>query len=268
MSPDPDERGAGGRSSVSPDLYTEDYYLSCASGADVFESSRGLAVSPVLLEAFDRLGVGAGRRVLDIGCGRGEAVFNAAKRGAVGVGIDYADAALGLASRMLRSHPDIAGRVVFLKTDAKAMPLPTGSIDVAFMLDVVEHLHPWELDATLREVRRVLRPGGELFVHTMPNLHYYRWAYPVLRAIGRVQRQSWPREPRSVYEHDMHVNEQTPGRLRHALRRVGFDTRIWVDGLEKYPLRHGRLDWVIRVAARRPPFRSLLSFHIFAIARK
>jgi SAM-dependent methyltransferase len=253
---------------VPAEVYTEEYYLGCCSGADQFEASQGLAVSPVLIEVFDRLGIGPGQRCLDIGCGRGEAVFNLAKRGALALGLDYADVALGLARRMLASHPDIESRVAFVKGDAKSMPVPERSIDAAFMLDIVEHLQPWELDATLREVRRVLRPGGTLFAHTMPNLHYYRWVYPPLALWARVAQGQRPsRDPRSPYEHQMHVNEQTPAGLERALRRAGFDVELWVTGLEKWPLRPGIVDRVARAAARRRPLKTISSFHILALAR-
>src|SRR5205807_2624150 len=81
-----------------------------------------------------------GMRVLDVGSGRGEVVFNAAKSGATAVGIDYASAALSLARGMLGQHPEIRDRVLFLHGDARCMPLVSASFDRAFMLDVVEHL--------------------------------------------------------------------------------------------------------------------------------
>jgi cyclopropane fatty-acyl-phospholipid synthase-like methyltransferase len=37
------------------------------------------------------------------------------------------------------------------------------------MLDVVEHLTPTELDRTLAQARRILAPGGRLYIHTFPN---------------------------------------------------------------------------------------------------
>lgn len=257
-----------GDAPVDPALYTEEYYLEGCSGADAFDVSQGLALSPKALELLDRLGAGPGMRAVDVGSGRGELVFNLARRGAVTVGLDYADAALRLARGMLERHPDLVDRTSFVKSDAKQVPLRTGTVDLAFMLDVVEHLHPWELRSALVEVRRILRPTGTLLVHTMPNLHYYRWVYPPLRFAGRVLRRSTaPRDPRSEYEHQMHVNEQTPRALKRALEEAGFAVELWVDGFEKSPLEPGSLDRLARAVARRPPFRRVASFHIFALAR-
>jgi SAM-dependent methyltransferase len=218
-------------------------------------------------QLLDELNIGSGTRVLDVGCGRGEVVFNAAQREAVAVGIDYADAALRLAGSMRREHLDLAPRAAFVRCDVKAIPLRRASFDVAFMLDVVEHLHPWELDIALRNVRDLLAAGGCLCIHTMPNRNYYRWVYPVLRRVARVvQRKHVAPDPRSAYEYEMHVNEQTPGTLRRALEQAGYTARLWVDGFEKWPLEDGPLDYAVRVAAKRPPLRRLAAFHVFAIA--
>ena len=253
---------------VDPELYTEAYYREGCGGADTFDISSGMAISPVASDLLDRLGAGPGTRAVDIGSGRGELVFNLARRGAAAVGLDYADAALQLAQGMLGHHPDLAGNVLFVKSDAKRVPLRDHSVDLAFMLDVVEHLQPWELHAALVEVRRLLRPSGTLCVHTMPNRLYYEWVYRPLWWAGRLfRRTSGPRDPRSEYEHQMHVNEQTPRRLRHALEHAGFDVELWVDGFEKSPLDPGFLDSAVRALARRTPLRHIASFHIFALAR-
>jgi len=247
--------------------YTEEYYRSGCGGGEAFESGSGLTVSPVVEQAFDSFGVGPGRACLDLGCGRGEVTFNLAKRGASAIGIDYADSALRLAQGMLERHPDIKSRVLLVKSDAKALPFPDASIDCAFVLDLVEHLQPWELGQSLSELHRVMKPDGMVLVHTMPNLRYYRFAYPALRLIGRMQRHESPAEPRGPYEFDLHVNEQTPGSLRTAMRVAGFLVEMSVTGLEKSPLRPGLLDRFVRVLAKHGPLRSVLGFHILVTAR-
>ena len=95
------------------------------------------------------------------------------------------------------------------------------------MLDVVEHLHPWQLELALREVRRVLRPDGWLVVHTVPNRWALQYGYPLLRLV----RPSLPRNPRTAYERQVHVNEQDPLGLWRLLRRCGFASRVWLENL-------------------------------------
>ena len=98
-----------------------------------------------------------GDTVADIGCGPGTAARHAARLGASVVGIDPAPVMLRLA-RLLTRHP--AHAVRYAEGGAEALPLPGSSVSVAWSIASVHH---WaDLDAGLREARRVLRPGGRL----------------------------------------------------------------------------------------------------------
>jgi predicted SAM-dependent methyltransferase len=133
----------------------------------------------------------------------------------------------------------------------RRVPLDDGVADLVTLIDVVEHLSPAELFRALTEARRLLRPGGRVIVHTMPNRTVYRWTYRVQRWVrGR----SWPADPRNEWEHRMHVNEQTVTSLRRVLWRVGFaelDVRtggMVYAGFVPNPAAHGLY---FRLAARR-----------------
>src|SRR5439155_13981041 len=107
----------------------------------------------------------AGEGVLDAGCGRGEVLLACARAGAAVAGIDYAQAAVDIARETLHG---VAGAEV-VRGSLTALPWPQQSFDRALCADVVEHLDPDEAAIALRELRRVLRPGGVLLVHTAPN---------------------------------------------------------------------------------------------------
>jgi ubiquinone/menaquinone biosynthesis C-methylase UbiE len=95
--------------------------------------------------------------VADIGCGPGTAARHAARLGASVVGIDPAPVMLRLA-RLLTRRSDRAVR--YAAGSAEALPLPDSSVSVAWSIASVHH---WgDLDAGLREARRVLKPGGRL----------------------------------------------------------------------------------------------------------
>jgi ubiquinone/menaquinone biosynthesis C-methylase UbiE len=99
----------------------------------------------------------AGDAVADIGCGPGTAARHAARLGAQVFAIDPAPVMLRLA-RLLSPRP--ARDVRYLQGSAEAVPLPDSSVSVAWSIACVHH---WaDLDAGLREARRILKPGGRL----------------------------------------------------------------------------------------------------------
>jgi cyclopropane fatty-acyl-phospholipid synthase-like methyltransferase len=95
-------------------------------------------------------------RVLDIGCGNGRFVFYARPSCARVVGID---AGAHFASETLE-NVDLA------RGDVRLLPFADGSFDKAYSLDVLEHLSESGVHRMLSEARRVLAPGGKLFVYS------------------------------------------------------------------------------------------------------
>jgi ubiquinone/menaquinone biosynthesis C-methylase UbiE len=207
---------------VSPEEYDRDYYLECCAGAEEWRESGGRVPLGLYEGVLRKAGLREGETVVDIGTGRGELVAVAVEMGAArATGVDYSQAAVDLARQTLavRGHDDRAEVVL---ADARAIPLPDAQADLAMLLDVVEHLSPQELESALREVLRLLKPGGRVFVHTMPNRLIYDLTYRVQRAVWPPRWRNWPAQPRRPVELTMHVNEQTLGSMRRALRRAGF----------------------------------------------
>src|SRR6516225_1730673 len=102
-------------------------------------------------------GLTAGDAVADIGCGPGTAARHAARVGASVVGIDPAPVMLRLARFLTRRS---LRAVRYAEGSAEALPLPDSSVSVVWAIASVHH---WaDLDAGLREARRVLRKGGRL----------------------------------------------------------------------------------------------------------
>jgi SAM-dependent methyltransferase len=110
-------------------------------------------------QLIDAIGPLDGRRVLELGAGTGElAARLAAGVGATGsvLATDIAEGMVQLLHRRLDGLPNVEVAAV----DATAIPLPTGSVDVVvFRMGLM--LVPEPEDA-LREIRRVLKPGGRL----------------------------------------------------------------------------------------------------------
>jgi ubiquinone/menaquinone biosynthesis C-methylase UbiE len=113
--------------------------------------------------AIELTGTGPDDDVVDIGCGPGVAVRRAATRGASSVvGVDPAAVMLRVARALTTVTRHDRSAVRYREGTAEALPLPDGSVTVAWSLATVHHWH--DLDAGLRQARRVLPPSGRFLV--------------------------------------------------------------------------------------------------------
>ena len=139
-----------------------------AEQADLSALLEGLAEEPFLRQVAARvlalLALGPGERVLEVGCGTG--VFLPALARAVGpngavAGIDH-EAGFLVRARERVDAAGVGDRVALEVADALALPFPDASFDAAHIERVLMHLA--DPGGALREVRRVLRPGGRAVV--------------------------------------------------------------------------------------------------------
>jgi len=113
---------------------------------------------------LDLLGITAGERVLDVGCGSGVVTREIARRvGPRGraVGLDPSPALLTVA-RELAQEADLGDRIEFREGSALQLPFPDCSFDAAVCVTVLSHVPGGE--AAIPELARVLRPGGRVGV--------------------------------------------------------------------------------------------------------
>jgi len=101
--------------------------------------------------------------VLDIGCGGGRTLERLALLARLGkaVGIDYSEDAVAVARK--RNRQLIAnGRVDVIQGSVSSMPFPDAAFDV---VSAVETYYFWpDMAADLAEVRRVMKPSGQLVI--------------------------------------------------------------------------------------------------------
>ena len=96
-----------------------------------------------------------GDRVLDACCGTGDLAVEAERRGGRVVGLDFSP-------RMLERARQKSGAIEWVQGDALVLPFADGEFDAATVGFGVRNLS--DLEAGLRELERVLRPGGKLAV--------------------------------------------------------------------------------------------------------
>ena len=133
-----------------------------------------------------------GMDLLDVGCGPGTITIDLAARVAPGsvVGIDRSDEVIAQAGALARSRG--VENVTFATGDVYALDFPDASFDVVHAHQVLQHLRE-PVDA-LRELRRVLRPGGTLAVRDSDYAAFV-WA-PTDAAPGAMER-AVPRSDRA-----------------------------------------------------------------------
>ena len=102
-------------------------------------------------------GICIGNRVLDVGCGSGAAVASLRARRVDAVGVDYSPAMVEIARN------DYALGTHVQCVEATQLPYDSYSFDVVMVNGVLHHLAvQQEISDTLREIHRVLKPGGRL----------------------------------------------------------------------------------------------------------
>jgi len=175
-----------------------------------------------------REAVRPGDRVLDACCGTGDLAVAARRAGAREVvGLDFSEAMLERARRK-------APAIEWVRGDLLALPFPEASFDVATVGFGVRNVE--ELDAALRELRRVLRPGGRLAVLeiTTPRgwlAPFYRlWFDRAIPLLGR----ALPGGAAYTYLPASVRRFPEPEALAEALERAGFGNvrfRLYAGGI-------------------------------------
>jgi demethylmenaquinone methyltransferase/2-methoxy-6-polyprenyl-1,4-benzoquinol methylase len=168
-----------------------------------------------------------GDRVLDAACGTGDLAIEASRAGARVVGLDFSGAML---ERARRKAPELE----WLQGDLLALPCEDGDFDAATVGFGIRNVA--DLEAGLRELRRVVRPGGRLGVLeiTRPSgilrPFYSLWFDRVVPLLGRILPggEAYTYLPASVRRFP------GPDELAAALRAAGFDVvryRLFAGGI-------------------------------------
>jgi SAM-dependent methyltransferase len=111
--------------------------------------------------AVERAEIAAGERVLDVGCGTGNAALAAARRGALVTGVDPAARLLEVARRRAAKE---GVEIELVRGEAAALGVPDGGFDAA--LAVFSVIFAPDPEAAVAGMVRAVRPGGRIVVTT------------------------------------------------------------------------------------------------------
>ena len=223
---------------------------------------------PIGILSYLRIADDIARRVppgdlLDWGCGWGQMTYLLRRRGFAVTAFDLGDPEM-----VLPDIPLCRGLDVVRSTHPTALPFADGSYDVVLSCGVLEHVDqhsvPGNELVSLRELRRVLRPGGRLLIYQLPQQR--AWQEAVVRRLRLGEG-----HPRRFTAAEITTLLRQTGYEVEALRRTNLVPRnltgmpervrtaysrrarqlIWLDdGLSRVPL-VDRVAGALEVVARR-----------------
>ncbi len=183
-------------------------------------------------------------QILDAGCGSGRNMVDLAHLGSV-TGVEIADASVE------RARARHVGEVV--QCSITELPFPDARFDLAVCLDVIEHVE--EEQVALRELLRVVRPGGRLLImvpayqwlwseHDVINHHQRRYTHTTMSAAAAAA--GWQTERTTYFNSCL---------LPIAVLYRRLARRSHVEGgssdLQRMPERlNTLLEWPLRLEAR------------------
>lgn len=180
-------------------------------------------VEPELRRAIGSLGLKQGMRVLDAGCGTGEALQwlcdAVAPQGTV-VGIDLA------AAHVFAARAGASGRALVLQADVRQPPLAPRSFDLVWSVNTINHLR--EPLAGVQVLANLLCPGGRIALGQsalLPDM-FFAWDSRLERLTTEAVRRYY-RDRYGLSERDLADTRSIVGLLRRAaLRNVTAQTLI------------------------------------------
>ena len=143
------------------------------------------------------------RKVLDVGCntGRGGQILRQLNNDLELTGLDVIE------ERINKIPGGVYQRLIVSRADQ--VDVPTDFFDAAVAGEVIEHIHPNDILPVLKEMRRILKPGGRLLM-TTPNPR------ALLVLLGRDD----------VIKDPSHLSLMRPSELKGKLESCGFDNII------------------------------------------
>jgi demethylmenaquinone methyltransferase/2-methoxy-6-polyprenyl-1,4-benzoquinol methylase len=155
----------------------EDLFATIAPRYDLINDLQSFGLHRLWKRRLIRLaGIRPGELALDVCCGTGDVAFALAAAGATVTGFDFSEPMLAVARNRARAVAPGASPV-FQQGDALNLPFADASFDVVTISYGLRNLA--DFDRGVRELARVLRPGGRLLVLDFgkPDNALWRWGY-------------------------------------------------------------------------------------------
>lgn len=185
-------------------MYTVEYFLDGCGGNVEYLKGK---VCPRLLNDLEQINPKKDERILDLACGRGEIVAECSKKHAITIGIDYSLAVTKMTHK--------TGAPV-IRASATHIPIIGNYFDKAGFFEVLEHLDRKNSNLALKELYRVCKQGGKIFISTQ---NYHPMVAAALRLGRRVGTLLIRKE--KVWG-VLHVDEKSYSEINRLLKKNGF----------------------------------------------
>lgn len=225
--------------SIDSKVFDKNYYYNICLGSDEFKNSGGLRLHARVKKIIDSLPFKKTMNVLEIGCGRGDTSLYIAKKVNYVTGIDYSSAAIKISKSIQKKYPEkIQERSKFLVMDATKLSFPDDSFDFVLLIDTIDHLDSIEIKKMFREISRILKKDGFLFVRTCTNRILLTRVYPYYiyplnklltymdKKIKRIEYKSLAKNPRTLEQEVQHINEPDYFSLKSLFNQFKFRGKI------------------------------------------
>ncbi len=225
--------------SVNPKTFDKDYYYNVCLGSEEFKKSGGLTLHPNVKKMIDSIALSKDMEILEIGCGRGDTALHIAKKVKSIIGIDYSSEAIKIAKKIQKKYPKrIQEKSKFLIMDATRLKFEDNSFDLVLLIDTLDHLAIQEQEKMFKEISRVLKSGGKIFLRTctnriLLNITFPYYIYPLNKILTwvdqkmkRISYAPLPKNPRTPEQEYQHINEPDYFQLQKLFKKFQLKGKI------------------------------------------
>ncbi len=187
----------------------------------------------LMRERLEGAGISPGARGLDLGCGQGWYLSALASAGYRMHGLDYSVGQLKKAAANARRDAGTAAPMPLrlCQGDAQTLPFPDGSFDFAYSINAFHHLPSRAAqERAIREIVRVLRPGGVFLLHEINTQNpvfrlYVGYLFPLIKQIDEgterwILPSALPLAPGAAWAAEAQYFTFTPDFVPSALQRL------------------------------------------------
>jgi 2-polyprenyl-3-methyl-5-hydroxy-6-metoxy-1,4-benzoquinol methylase len=198
---------------VNEEVFHDEWAGSIDPHSVMVDESWEAATCPEHRWIREQLGDLRGKKVLDVGCGAGEAAVWFAKQGADVTACDISQGFLDLVHRVAALH---GTSLKTAQVDADGLNMPANAFDIVYCGNLLHHVH---LETALVQMKACLRPGGKL-VTWDPLCHN-----PVINVYRKMASQV-----RTEDEHPLSVRDIQTFRKHFVDVKTGFFwfTTLWI----------------------------------------